>query len=121
MTILNYDKKQQAKTDLAPCLWVIFCIVTDIIIRCAHTIDKNAAVNGLFLPYIRNKYVTTESMHTGNHLGSYYKAIEDRFKDLSERINEQNLGNDEAVKEICLVLENIRKDLLNGKLKTNNS
>ena len=89
MTILNYDKKQQAKTDLAPCLWVSFCIVTDIIIRCTHTIDKNAAVNGVFLPYIRNKYVISESMHTGGHLQSYYDEIEDRFKKTSERIAEK--------------------------------
>ena len=86
-----------------------------------YDISKNAAVNGVFLPYIRNEYVTTESMHTGNHLQSYYDAIECRFKVLEMDIQSKRMNNEDARKYIVKVLQDIRVDIMYGNLKTNNS
>lgn len=81
----------------------------------------NAAVNGVFLPYKHNKYVTTESMHTGNHLRSYYKTIESRFIYLKDYISKNNYSYDKVQHLICKELEKIREELFLGKILTNNS
>ena len=81
----------------------------------------NAAVNGVFLPYKRNEYVTTESMHTGNHLRSYYNIIENRFSKIDEKINDENLSYSEARTCISKELQDIRTAIMNGEIITNNS
>ena len=86
-----------------------------------YGISKNAAVNGVFLPYKHNKYVTTESMHTGNHLRSYYKTIESRFIYLKDYISKNNYSYDKVQHLICKELEKIREELFLGKILTNNS
>ena len=86
-----------------------------------YGISKNAAVNGVFLPYKHNKYVTTESMHTGNHLRSYYDAVETRFIDIQKDIFNSNYDYYESKKFITKKLHEIRSDIMNGKLLTNNS
>jgi len=86
-----------------------------------YGISKNAAVNGVFLPYKHNKYVTTESMHTGNHLTDYYKEVDRRFQKAREIIEKEKLNNSDARDYIVNVLQSIRADVMDGRLKTNKS
>ena len=85
-----------------------------------YKIDKNAAVNGVFLPYIRNKYVISESMHTGGHLQSYYDKVNDVLSEAKEHIDEENYTYEQGRDYICKTLNELRNQLLNGSLRTNN-
>ena len=60
-------------------------------------------------------------MHTGNHLQSYYNEVENRFKASDKFIESNKLTDDDARKYIVKILQEIRSDIMNGKLLTNNT
>jgi len=70
-------------------------------------IDRNDPTNGIFLP---NKFESDcdGALHTGRHTQAYYNEIERRFMNVNSR--------EEAID----VLQSIKDDLFNGKLKLQN-
>jgi hypothetical protein len=85
-----------------------------------YDINVDSAANGVLLPFERNSYVTTEAMHNGGHLNSYFEAVNTRLKDVEYLINRRGLDSTTARMLICEELQNIRSDLLNGLLKIHN-
>jgi len=59
-------------------------------------------------------------MHSGGHLGSYYKEVNDRLSRIDNIIINKGLSDTYAKMMIGEELQNIRKDLLNGILKIHN-
>ena len=82
-------------------------------------IDVNSSANGVLLPMEKNSYVRTEAMHVGGHSNDYYEEVTMRLQDASENIELAGLTCEEGREYIVGVLDNIRQDLLNGKLKIN--
>ncbi|EOQ33362.1 hypothetical protein KQ1_01642 [Bacillus cereus BAG3O-1] len=74
-------------------------------------ISYDAAVNGVFLPYKINDYVTTEVLHIGNHSKEYIREVTERLNSVIE------MGGTQA--DIAEVLHGIRRDLLEGNLRLN--
>ena len=85
-----------------------------------YGIDLNSASNGVFLPYIKNNFVTTEAMHCGGHLDSYHDKVE---RMILEQVKiGKNLGYSKLKiqKLICNELQEIRIELLKGIIKIHN-
>ncbi|MEC2497060.1 AHH domain-containing protein, partial [Bacillus cereus] len=74
-------------------------------------ISYDAAVNGVFLPYKINDYVTTEVLHIGSHSKEYIREVTERLNSVIE------MGGTQA--DIAEVLHGIRRDLLEGNLRLN--
>ncbi|OFD42184.1 hypothetical protein BWGOE3_34370 [Bacillus mycoides] len=74
-------------------------------------IHHDSAVNGVFLPYKVNDYVTTEALHIGNHSPEYIREV---YRVLSEV---KRFGGNQA--DVVAALQNIRERLLDGSLKLN--
>ena len=80
-------------------------------------IDYNSAANGVFLPYEKNGYVTTETMHVGSHKDSYYKMVN---KEINKTIlGIKASGGVVSKADIQNTLNDIRKGLLDGSIKLN--
>ncbi|MCM3221777.1 AHH domain-containing protein [Bacillus cereus] len=74
-------------------------------------IHHDAAVNGVFLPYKANDYVTTEVLHIGSHSKEYIREVTERLNSVIE------MGGTQA--DVAEVLHKIRQDLLEGKIRLN--
>ncbi|HDR7959417.1 hypothetical protein COF07_16100 [Bacillus wiedmannii] len=74
-------------------------------------IHHDAAVNGVFLPYKVNDYVTTEVLHIGSHSKEYIREVTERLNSVME------MGGTQA--DVAEVLHKIRQDLLEGKIRLN--
>ncbi|MDH4420348.1 AHH domain-containing protein [Bacillus cereus] len=74
-------------------------------------IHHDAAVNGVFLPYKVNDYVTTEVLHIGSHSKEYIREVTERLNSVVE------MGGTQA--DVAEVLHKIRQDLLEGKIRLN--
>ena len=85
-----------------------------------YGIDLNSPANGLFLPYQKNEFVTTEAMHCGGHLDSYHINVRKRLEDLIDKAEDLRYSNILIQKLICNELQTIRKELLSGFLKIHN-
>lgn len=85
-----------------------------------YGIDLNSAANGVFLPYKRNEFVTTEAMHAGGHLNEYYDLINRRIYNIKRKGIMLKQTNLQIQKNICEELQKIRKDLLTGIIKIHN-
>jgi len=83
-----------------------------------YGIDYNSASNGVFLPYSKNSYVTTETLHVGSHKKTYYEHVNTQLQQTIEEI-EIN-GGTVTAHDITSTLDNIRNGLLNGTVKLNN-
>ena len=79
----------------------------------SYKIDYNSAVNGVFLPRIRNGHEGDAALHSGTHLDEYTNEINKRLVAANEEA-EKN-GHDQKI--IVNELNRIRFDLLNGILK----
>ena len=79
-------------------------------ILATYGIEWNSAANGVFLPMESNKYTGDTALHIGGHSKEYMDQVTIRLK----RAN-KNGGKDSVITE----LNNIRKDLLDGKLQVN--
>lgn len=85
-----------------------------------YGIDLNSPANGVFLPYQKNEFVTTEAMHCGGHLDSYHINVRKRLEDLIDKAEDLRYSNILIQKLICNELQTIRKELLSGFLKIHN-
>ena len=85
-----------------------------------YGIDLNSPANGVFLPYQKNEFVTTEAMHRGGHLDSYHINVRKRLEDLIDKAEDLRYSNILIQKLICNELQTIRKELLSGFLKIHN-
>lgn len=74
-------------------------------------IHHDAAVNGVFLPYKVNDYVTTEVLHIGSHSKEYIREVTERLNSVVE------MGGTQA--DVAEVLHKIRQVLLEGKIRLN--
>ena len=82
-----------------------------------YGIDVNSAANGVFLPYRRNGYVTTETMHTGSHKDRYYEYVNDQLETKIKKIEKEKglvTAND-----VAGILNEIRNGLLDGSVRLN--
>ena len=78
-----------------------------------YGIDPNAAVNGVFLPSVKeHKWVGDEARHIGGHSLDYINYVTMRLNAVQMR------GGSQA--DIVDVLNEIRRELLIGSLKLNN-
>ena len=78
-----------------------------------YGIDLNAAVNGVFLPRVKeHKWVGDESRHIGGHSLDYINYVTNRLRRV------RSYGGSQA--DIVDVLNDIRSELLSGSLKLNN-
>lgn len=85
-----------------------------------YGIDLNSPANGVFLPYQKNEFVTTEVMHCGGHLNSYFDEVDERLNSIVYDAIEKECSDAQIQKLICNELQKIRRDLLNGLLKVHN-
>ena len=85
-----------------------------------YGIDLNSPANGVFLPYQKNEFVTTEAMHCGGHLDSYHINVRKRLEELIDKAEDLRYSNILIQKLICNELQTIRKELLSGFLKIHN-
>jgi hypothetical protein len=85
-----------------------------------YGIDLNSPANGVFLPYQKNEFVTTEVMHCGGHLDSYHINVRKRLEDLIDKAEDLGYSNILIQKLICNEFQTIRKELLSGFLKIHN-
>ena len=85
-----------------------------------YGIDLNSPANGVFLPYQKNEFVTTEAMHCGGHLDSYHINVRKRLEDLIGKAEDLRYANILIQELICNELQTIRKELLSGFLKIHN-
>jgi hypothetical protein len=77
----------------------------------SYGIETESAVNGVFLPYLRNEHVTNEAMHVGSHGMDYIEDINTRLQRLKRE--------GKTKKRIVDELNQIREELISGKLKLN--
>lgn len=85
-----------------------------------YGIDLDSTANGVFLPYKKNEFVTTEAMHSGGHLDSYHKHVYDRISDVVEMAEDRGHSDVQIRNLICERLQYLKKELLNGNLKIHN-
>lgn len=81
-----------------------------------YGIDLNSAANGVFLPMKKNSYVSTEAMHSGGHSDKYFENVSSRIQNTKKKAKLLSLSKEETIRLICDELQEIRKDLLSGKL-----
>ncbi|MGG0204900.1 WXG100 family type VII secretion target [Bacillus mycoides] len=74
-------------------------------------IHHDSASNGVFLPYKKNDYVTTEVLHIGSHSKEYIREVTERVNSVIE------MGGTQV--DVAEVLHKIRQDLLEGKIRLN--
>ena len=79
-------------------------------ILATYGIELNSAANGVFLPMETNKYTGDTALHIGGHSNDYIKQVTRRLEEADEAGGE---------KSVITELNNIRKDLLDGKLQVN--
>ncbi len=79
-------------------------------ILATYGIEWNSAANGVFLPMETNKYTGNTALHIGGHSKEYINQVTRRL----EKANERG-GKNSIIRE----LNNIRQDLLDGKLQVN--
>lgn len=79
-------------------------------ILATYGIEWNSAANGVFLPMETNKYTGDTALHIGGHSNDYIKQVTRRLEEADEAGGE---------KSVITELNNIRKDLLDGKLQVN--
>ena len=65
----------------------------------------------------KNKYVSTESMHSGGHSNDYYDEVFNRLRETERRAKRKKYTDNKIQQALCSELQEIRSDLLNGKLK----
>ena len=82
-----------------------------------YGINYNDACNGVFLPYARNEYVTSETMHVGSHKGEYYRYVNKYLQDGIKGIEEA--GRTVTDVDIKRMLGEIRQGLLSGRVNLN--
>ena len=82
-----------------------------------YNIDLNSPANGVFLPMKESKYVSSESMHSGGHSNSYYKEVFDRLQEIQIAGKRKRYTDIQIQQLLCTELQEIRSDLLTGKLK----
>ena len=90
-----------------------------------YKIDIDSACNGVLLPGGSKtkdySWVINEANHFGGHSNNYYKYVNDTLDAVDRRISGRTDWDDyKKQKEICNVLNDIRIQLLNGKLKIQN-
>ena len=83
-----------------------------------YGINLNSPSNGVFLPYKKNEFVTTEAMHCGGHLDSYHINVRERILNRVNAARKLGYSNSQIQKLICAELQKIRTELLKGTLKT---
>ena len=64
-----------------------------------------------------SKYVSSESMHSGGHSNSYYKEVFDRLQEIQRAGKRKRYTDIQIQQLLCTELQEIRSDLLTGKLK----
>ena len=79
-------------------------------ILATYGIEWNSAANGVFLPMETTKYKGDTALHIGGHSKEYIDQVTIRL----EKANEEG-----GEKSVIMELNNIRKDLLDGKLQVN--
>ena len=82
-----------------------------------YGIDVNSAANGVFLPYRRNGYVTTETMHTGSHKYRYYEYVNKQLEDKIVKIRQEK--GIVTTNDVAGILNEIRNGLLDGSVRLN--
>lgn len=89
----------------------------------AYGIALNSPANGVFLPMEKkknnkkNKYVSTESMHSGGHSDNYHKAVREKLLAKVDFAENRGYTDNQIQQSLCAGLQEIRSDLLTGKLK----
>ena len=83
----------------------------------AYGIDLDSPANGVFLPYRKNEFVTTEAMHCGGHLDSYHINVRKRLDNVIVMAEDLGYTDSQIQKLICKELQIIREELLKGLLK----
>ena len=83
----------------------------------AYGIDLDSPANGVFLPYRKNEFVTTEAMHCGGHLDSYHINVRKRLDNVIVMAEDLGYIDSQIQKLICKELQIIREELLKGLLK----
>lgn len=86
-----------------------------------YGIDIDSSANGVYLPggeksadFSRR---ITETSHFGGHSYDYLEYVNEQINDADKNIVQNNLSKDDAIKVICNTLDEIRKSLLDGKIK----
>ncbi len=86
----------------------------------AYGIDLDSPANGVFLPYRKNEFVTTEAMHCGGHLNEYHDQVWGRLLNRVDFGESFGYTDSQIQQLLCAELQKIRSDLLTGKLKIHN-
>ena len=88
-----------------------------------NDIDINSAANGVYLPIKGAKLseVGKEAIHIGATSKEYRDKITERIIKVVEKANNNNLSKSATKDAILKEIDNIRNDLLTGKLKINNA
>ena len=88
-----------------------------------YDIDINSAANGVYLPTKGAKLseVGKEAIHIGATSKEYRDKITERIIKVVEKANNNNLSKNATKDAILKEINNIRNDLLTGKLKINNA
>lgn len=88
-----------------------------------YDIDINSAANGVYLPTKGAKLseVGKEAIHIGATSKEYRDKITERIIKVVEKANNNNLSKSATKDAILKEIDNIRNDLLTGKLKINNA
>lgn len=92
-----------------------------------YGIELNSASNGVFLPTEYHAEFGNVAYHNGGHTNDYYNYVNDQLLKVQDEIDEKNLyieGDDESRRYcaglVCKKIQEIRIELLTGKLKINN-
>ena len=90
-----------------------------------YEIDINSASNGVFLPGNKKdkdySWTISEANHFGGHSKQYLETVNDKLEVVDEFIKNNGLSKEEGRKLICETLDGIRKTLLTGELKIQNT
>ena len=85
-----------------------------------YGIDLNSPANGVFLPYKKNEFVTTEAMHCGGHTNEYHDYVFDRLRKAKMLAKRKGFTDAQIQKILCNELQKIKKELLSGLLQIHN-
>ena len=88
-----------------------------------YDIDINSAANGVYLPTKGSKLseVGKEAIHIGATSREYRDKLTEKIIKVVEKANNNNLSKSATKDAILKEIDNIRNDLLTGKLKINNA
>ena len=85
-------------------------------------IDINSACNGVFLPTTgADATDLTEASHVGPNGGNYKKTVNNKIKQVYDDAVKKGLSKDKVTEKVVKEIDNIKNDLLTGKLKINNA